>query len=335
MQFANTLDTHDVLSAWKNHNNNEHNPKSTWAMAVIVECQGHSYRKRGSFSLINEDGEQLGVLSGGCLEADIRLMARKCISLNKVLTKEYDGRDETDASYQMGCGGIVWIKFIPLNDTNNHLNLSEVLKCLEQREVVRLGLDYDNLPENYQDNPKSNPQNSQLIDIRSYVNSSHKAQLTIEIVPKIHLLICGGGKDAAPVCQFAKQLGWQVSVWDPRAAYANDKDFVNADTILKESHSVLSDYAAAQKVNFTVLMSHNVTLDAQALNALAHSAINHIALLGPKKRFEDVVAACGVDKSTIKPVLSGPAGLDIGGDLPTSIALSIVAKFHGIAFNKI
>jgi len=319
MQLANTLDTHDVLYAWQEHRNN-----STWAMAVIVECQGHSYRKRGAFSLVNQDGEQLGILSGGCLEADIRLMARKCISLNKVLTKEYDGRDETDSSYQMGCGGIVWVKFIPLNDANNHLNLTEVLECLEQRESVRYGLDHSS----------DNNQKNLPAAIRSYVNSSRDAQLTIEITPKIHLLICGGGKDVTPVCQFAKQLGWKVSVWDPRAAYANKNDLMDADTILKEPFSVLSNYATEMKVNFAVLMSHNVELDTQALSSLASSEINHIALLGPKKRFEDVVAGCDVDRSNIKPNLSGPAGLDIGGDLPTSIALSIVAKFHGIAFNK-
>jgi len=335
MQLANTLDTHDVLSAWQNHS-----PNSTWAMAIIVDCQGHSYRKRGAFSLVNQDGEQLGILSGGCLEADIRLMARKCISLNKVLTKEYDGRDETDASYQMGCGGIVWVKFIPLNDANNHLNLIEVLECLEQRESVRYGLDHglanslDHQSHLKSDHNSQNHNQLQSVDIRSYVNSHHDAQLNVEIKPKIHLLICGGGKDVTPVCQFAKQLGWQVSVWDPRAAYANKNDLVNADTILKEPHSVLATFATKQKVNFAVLMSHSLELDAQALNTLAKTDIKHIALLGPKKRFEDVVAACGEDRSNIKPNLSGPAGLDIGGDLPTSIALSIVAKFHGIAFNK-
>jgi len=316
MQPTHILDTHDVLSAWKNHRS-----KSTWAMAIIVDCEGHSYRKRGAFTLVNQDGEQLGVLSGGCLEADIRLMARKCISLSKVLTKEYDGRDETDASYQMGCGGIVWIKFIPLEHTNNYLNLHKVLDCLEQRESASYGLNYDS-----HDQPK---------DILSYVNSSHNTQLLIDIMPKIHLLICGGGKDATPVCQFAKQLGWKVSVWDPRAAYANSNDLVNADCILKEPYSVLSTYAEKHKVNFAVLMSHNVALDSKALSELADSDINHIALLGPKRRFKDVVAACGVDRSMIKPDLSGPAGLDIGGDLPMSIALSIVAKFHGLAFNKI
>ncbi|MBQ4833928.1 XdhC family protein [Pseudoalteromonas sp. MMG010] len=313
MQSANTLDTHDVLSAWQNHHS-----KSIWAMAIIVDCQGHSYRKRGAFTLINQEGEQLGVLSGGCLEADIRLMARKCLSLQKIMTKEYDGTDENDASYQMGCGGIVWIKFIPLNEHNNYLNLREVLHQLEQRENVIYGLDY----------------NTQENSICSYVNSHHQAQLNVEIMPKVHLLICGGGKDATPVCDFAKQLGWQVSVWDPRAAYANKNDFINADTIIKLSHTKLGHYANTQKVNFSVLMSHSLELDALALASLANSDIKHIALLGPKKRFNEVVVKCALETSAIKPIISGPAGLDIGGELPTSIALSIVAKFHAIAFNK-
>lgn len=325
MQVANILDTHDLLCVWQNHSQN-----TNWAMAIIADNQGHSYRKRGAFCLVNQDGEQLGILSGGCLEADIRLTARKSIALNKILTKEYDGRYETDSSYQMGCGGIVWIKFIPLNDANQHLNLIKVLNCLEQRINVSYGLDFGDSEMNRQTDVKAN----ESTDIQSYVNSAHNAQLTINITPKIHLLICGGGKDATPVCQFAKQLGWQVSVWDPRAAYANKNDLASADTILKEPYSVLANYAYEQKVNFAVLMSHNIGLDAQALNALANSDIKHIALLGPKKRFEDAVAACGINKSNIKPDLSGPAGLDIGGDLPTSIALSIVAKFHAIAFDK-
>ena len=90
--------------------------------------------------LVNQEGEQLGVLSGGCLEADIRLMARKCLSLQKVLTKEYDGRDETDASYQMGCGGIVWIKFIPLNDDKQSLKPRRSTQRLRAKRSYTLWL---------------------------------------------------------------------------------------------------------------------------------------------------------------------------------------------------
>ena len=60
-------------------------------------------------SLIGSEGAQLGLLSGGCLEADVRLNARKVMSGGKALSLRYDGDDEDDLSYHLGigCGGIV------------------------------------------------------------------------------------------------------------------------------------------------------------------------------------------------------------------------------------
>ena len=145
------------------------------------------------------------------------------------------------------------------------------------------------------------------------------------------MLIVGGGKDAIPVCLFAKQLGWQVSVWDPRAAYANKNDFTHADHIIRMPSEELAEYAQRYNVNFAVTMSHNVDIDAKALASLAYSELCHLALLGPKNRFNDVVKATGIPMQDFIPKLSGPAGLEIGGELPTSIALSIVAQFHALA----
>jgi xanthine dehydrogenase accessory factor len=321
-------DTQDVLQTWQADTDSDN-----WAMAIIYRTDGHSYRKTGVFTLVSDSGRQLGVLSGGCLEADIRLMGQKCLGLNKVLTKEYDGRDDEDISYQLGCGGIVWIAFIPLTNGNGKLALDRVLERLTQHQTIDYALQF---------NEKQSDPNSVLVKVESDSDKglfnteppNGGIRLNITIKPKPHLLVIGGGKDAIPVCHFAKQLGWFVSVWDPRGAYGRPEDFADADANLSVEKQQLTAYADDSNVQYSVLMSHNVDIDASALKYLSSAKLKHIALLGPKNRFRDVVKASGINLNVIHPELSGPAGLDIGGDLPSSIALSIVAKFHALEHGK-
>lgn len=49
-------------------------------------------------TLINGYGQQFGILSGGCLESDIVLNARKVMQSGQTLLLEYDGNDEDDWS---------------------------------------------------------------------------------------------------------------------------------------------------------------------------------------------------------------------------------------------
>jgi xanthine/CO dehydrogenase XdhC/CoxF family maturation factor len=309
-----TPDTDDILRIWS-----QNKRESAWAMAIIINTEGHSYRKTGAFALVNEKGEQLGMLSGGCLEADINLMARKCLSLDKIMTKEYDGRDEGDSAYQLGCGGVVWIRFIPLSHSENELGLPDLYKTLKRRQHGHYGIVFD--------------ESSGVTKIAAAGVNLANTNVSMPIKPKIHLLVVGGGKDAIPVCEFAKILSWQVTVWDPRSGYANNADFSMIDSILRTDATSLASVGAEQSFDFAILMSHNVEIDAKALQQLALLSLQHISLLGPKTRFQDVVASAGLDTAKLNVELSGPAGLAIGGDLPSSIALSIITQFHSIAYS--
>ncbi len=307
--------TFDVLAEWQPQRN-----QCQWAMAIIVNTRGHSYRKAGALSLISDSGKQLGLLSGGCLEADIRLTAQKSLHLQRAQIKEYDGRYSDDLAYQIGCGGVVTVLFVPIHKENNFLNLLQVFEKLSLQQMVPYCLNYTmNL--------------GQPINVKANTHGQNGSALSTVFQPKIHLLVAGGGKDAIPVCNFATQLGWNVTVWDPRPSYANPRDFT-LSRIVTSSSSQLKEYVEQHKVQFAVLMTHNVMLDSDVLRALAQTSIAHIAVLGPETRFCDVLYEARLDKKDIKPALSGPAGLEIGGDLPSSIALSIVSYFHATAHGK-
>ena len=67
--------------------------------------------------LVTEDGQLTGAISGGCLEGDALRKALLAISQqqNKLVT--YDTTDEEDNSLgiQLGCNGIVYILFEPID----------------------------------------------------------------------------------------------------------------------------------------------------------------------------------------------------------------------------
>ncbi|MES2697243.1 MAG: XdhC family protein, partial [Verrucomicrobiota bacterium] len=60
-----------------------------------------------------------------------------------------------------------------------------------------------------------------------------------EIDPPTALAIFGAGDDAQPLVRLAKELGWHVTVADPRAAFATAARFPTADAIVAGSADTL------------------------------------------------------------------------------------------------
>jgi xanthine dehydrogenase accessory factor len=79
-----------------------------------------------------------------------------------------------------------------------------------------------------------------------------------------------------------------------------------------------------------VVMSHNLSMDAAALNLLQSAPLEYLALLGPESRRQTVLELAGLSSSELSVPLHSPAGLALGGELPESLALSILAQCHAV-----
>jgi xanthine/CO dehydrogenase XdhC/CoxF family maturation factor len=126
----------------------------------------------------------------------------------------------------------------------------------------------------------------------------------IEILhPPRALIIFGSGADAEPVAQLARAIGWRVEMPRPREAF-DAKDFDAA-----------------------VVMTHNFARDAEILPLLFASPIRYIGLLGPRSRGDELLTETGFPRDGR---FHNPIGLDLGGETPEEIALSIVAEIQSI-----
>jgi xanthine/CO dehydrogenase XdhC/CoxF family maturation factor len=78
------------------------------ALATVVDIVGSAYRRPGAKLLIEEEGDTLGSVSGGCLEADVREVAKAVAASGVPSLRHYNTGDEDVVwGLGLGCNGLV------------------------------------------------------------------------------------------------------------------------------------------------------------------------------------------------------------------------------------
>jgi len=289
-----------------------------WVLASIIETQRSAYRKTGAMMLINSLGKSFGLLSGGCLEADLMRQAQKCWHNNTSITVCYDMQDDSDIAWQLGigCGGLVKVLLQPINSQNNYLDLLTLKSQLDNRNSCFYHID------------TFNTQTSNQV-LSKAVGS---LEPLIAIKPAPALVIFGGGIDAQPLVKMAHALGWYICLIDSRTAYARKAYFKQADLVINQSYNEIEQSLLLPKADAVVIMHHNVTLDAHALQLVKSqgnlASANYLGLLGPQHRTVQVLEKAQLSTADFPNKLANPIGLDLGGELPESIALAILSQAH-------
>ncbi|PKG85098.1 xanthine dehydrogenase [Colwellia sp. 75C3] len=293
-----------------------------WVLASIIETQRSSYRKTGAMMLINSIGKCYGLLSGGCLEADLKRQAQKCWQDETNLTVCYDMQDDSDIAWQLGigCGGLVRVLLQPINRDNNYLDLLTLKNQLDNRNACFYHIDTSTTH-------ATSGNNNQVLS----KDDSSLAPL-VAIKPAPALVIFGGGIDTQPLVKMAHTLGWFICLVDSRTAYARPAYFKEADLVINQDYDELEQSLLLPKADAIVIMHHNVSLDTRALQLVKKQAAlattSYLGLLGPQHRTEKVLAQAQILSTDLPCKLANPIGFDLGGELPESIALAVLSQAH-------
>ena len=313
-----------LLSHWTDNRD-----RHLWVLATIIETDGSSYRKSGAMMLINDMGQYFGLLSGGCLESDIMRQARRCWDNYQNRIIEYDMREEEDLAWQLGigCGGMVRILLQPVHADNHYLKLDEINLYLEQRRTVEYHQQIDEgLPFN-----KVMPTDENSTMVPASVHNNAGVEVFVQqLCPAPLLAVFGAGVDAKPVVSIASELGWQVLLIDSRMGYAKAEFFTKASQIIRLPCDELQDATWLQQIDIALVLTHNIKLDAAALKLLQNSRAKYVGLLGPIHRTDRVLDVANLTRKDLAKPLANPVGLRLGGELPESIALSMLSEAHAV-----
>lgn len=287
-------------------------------LAMIIGTTGSTYKKAGAMMLIDREGAPHGLLSGGCLEEDIAAHARRVAEQNAPARLHYDLDDDSPFGLGMGCRGAVDILMLPLHCADRYGPLTELqaADAADQPATLLIGVEPD---------AGAAFGRCELVDAAAPCPTG---ALRLAFTPRPQLLMVGAGMDAGPVHDSAAALRWRVTGYDHRSGLLTPERFPHADALVAGPPAAIAERLDLARYDAAVLMSHNIDHDVAYLRALATVPWTYIGLLGPASRRQEALQKAGLDEQVFNGALHGPAGLDIGGRQPESIALSIVAGIH-------
>ncbi|HMN43391.1 MAG TPA: XdhC family protein [Povalibacter sp.] len=316
-------------------------------LATIIHTIGSTYRKAGAQMLIAQDASAAGLLSGGCLEADLVERSRKVLETGNASIAEYDTRSSDDLIWGigLGCEGAMRILLTRLNAANDYEPYAFVDRCRNRHIAGSIALVTASTNPRFalgaafrSDEPGALPAAVQTAIASAGSAATVNADdiefliVPVELPPK--LLILGAGPDAMPLVEIAGLMGWHITVLDHRPAYAIVDRFPRARSVELRPAATLSGFLDGTRFDAAVVMSHHLTSDEAYLAALADSAIPYIGLLGPAPRRVRLMNDIGERATRFGNRLYGPIGLDIGAKTPESIALAIVAEIQAVLANR-
>jgi xanthine dehydrogenase accessory factor len=310
--------------------------ESPAALATVVGVEGSSYRQPGARMLIRADGRSWGGVSGGCLESDVARRGRIVIETSQPQVGVYETADDDGSpGASLGCGGRIEI-LIQRVDAKQPGILAAMTAAVRQRKLCRATTvirsqsgDAGNSIIQIANQPTlcniADPILAATIE-RELKNFSGEARnvrlpsadvLLESIIPPQSLFIFGDGTDVIPMVEFAKGLGWHVTVISTRGQFAG------ADVVTNDIIEPTPDSAA-------VIMNHNLRRDTAALKAAVRSGCRYVGLLGPRRRSERMMQSLGITDSESHRWIFPPMGLDIGAKTPEQIALAVLAEILAV-----
>ncbi len=331
-----------------------HRADDALILGTVIATEGSTYRKPGAMMLIAADGSHRGLISGGCLESDLAQHARQVFKDGETHNVTYDLSADKDLVWGLGigCDGVIELMLQRLESDGGFGFLHALETAWKARRDGVLGLviassDPHHPVGNFafdcgEDFRAGDAELIGNIHVPSTIHDLSRRfwleriaapqgsvdMLLVPVIPPPALLVCGAGIDAVPVVRLAVEMGWDCTVADHRPGFASTERFPDSADVRLLQADALATSIDLGHIDATIIMSHNLEHDRQYLAQVVTARVPYIGLLGPRARRDRLLAEIKAVNGEAGLHVHGPAGLDIGAEMPESIALAIIAEIH-------
>jgi xanthine dehydrogenase accessory factor len=324
------------------------------ALATVVHVAGSAPRSPGAALVVSQSGAMVGSVSGGCVEAAVVAECLRALKTGQISRSAFGISDEQAWEVGLACGGIIEILIEPLTPLTSTFLCQTVRPLLDHEREWALAIVLDgpqagarwivNAAE-VESAPVQATIASQVLrdsrlllevgrsEIRTYtLDDTPTAVFIATYRPAPHLIIVGGVHIATVLCVCAKQLGFTVTIIDPRSAFATRERFPLADDLLHAWPDEALPTLRLDHTTFVAVLTHDPKLDDPAIIAALKSPVRYIGVLGSKAtqaRRRVRLQEQGLSAAELGR-LHGPIGLPLGGKTPGEIAISILAEIIAV-----
>ncbi|WP_053959811.1 XdhC family protein [Sulfobacillus thermosulfidooxidans] len=297
-------------------------------LAMILRVKGSSYQRPGAKMMMDKAGKMVGTLSGGCLEGDLWQWSKEVMTSKTPKIVVYDLANDDPWGLGIGCKGVIDVLLLPI-DANAFWQ--DILQVVHDRqpfaliyEKTRMNLSAvsnervwgDFLPKDIVEQARALLQDPKVLSL-----SDPPCEYVIDPLGEdASLVICGAGYDAGCVAELADQVGFEITMIDPKSQW-NTKDVGSLTRLVKRPRELMGQMKEKQ---FWLIMNHHQALDEEALHVALHSSPQFVGVLGPYDRTCEMLVHIGHVLSD--GPLYAPVGLDLGAETPREVAVSIVSQ---------
>ena len=320
--------------------------------ATLVEVLGSAPLPLGATMWVHEDGGLEGSVTGGCVEGALAEEAHAVLAGRPPRVSTFGISDELAGDVGLMCGGTVRIFVGEVDDTEpvraalsaaqegraavlatlldgpsagrrmaivdgevvGSLGAGDLLDSSVAREAAGLVAQGASMIRRYGDDGAVMGD-----DLRVFVHA---------FAPPPRMVIVGAIDFSAALAAMARELGYDVSICDPRTAFASSTRFSRAATVVTkwpDEHLPSLDLGPRDAV---LVFSHDPKLDEPALIAALRTGAGYIGALGSRRtqaaRRERLLAA-GVSEADADRIVA-PCGLDLGASTPAETAVSVLGE---------
>lgn len=312
------------------------------ALATVVGTWGSAPRQPGAKMAISASGKIAGSVSGGCLEGAVYEEGMRVIRGAPPKFLHFGVSNDLAWEVGLSCGGEVDLLVEELGPPHRQL-----LEALRQESPVVLAsrikgaeplgaseLLVEGAPGGFGGRVgevlrAEEPRRLEL---------APSGEFFLEPYPRpAHLYIFGGVHIAIPLVQYAKSLGFRVTVVDARAKFADRARFPQADEVIHAWPDEVLPRLQLDRSSYVVILTHDPKFDDPTIRAALQTEARYIGAIGSRKthreRVERLIAQ-GVDATSLRERVRAPIGLDLGAATAEETALAILAEMVAARHGK-
>lgn len=335
----------DALRVW-------HAEGRRLALATLVEAAGSAPRPIGARVLVADDGRMAGSVSGGCVEGAVIDEALRAIGDGRSRLLHYGISDEVSWDVGLTCGGEIDVFLEPLDGArlNRFLAVAEAVTAerpVGTAAIVRgpdalLGTWLAVYPDSVDGTWPLSGTDDLVARIRASLGAIHPRSslatsgegqmiFTGIIAPPPRAWLIGADHVAVHLARFLATAGFRPIVVDPRASFADPVRFPDAEVRVAWPDEALAGETLGGR-DYVVIISNDPKIDEPALAFALAADPAYIGAIGSRHKQEErraLLLANGVSEERLGH-LHAPIGLDLAGNEPAELALSIAAELVAV-----
>jgi xanthine dehydrogenase accessory factor len=307
------------------------------ALATVVDTRRSAPRPVGTKMAVNEHGEVVGGVSGGCVEGAVVEIADRVIAGEQPRLAHFGITDSEAWDVGLQCGGEidVWVqsyrpgRFAQIAGAGGRA--AEVTLLEGASPGAKLLVQADGARSGTLGAPELDDEATRVANELLWTDASvRRGQLFVDIAaPPPRLIMFGAVDIAGSLSTLARDAGWRPYVVDPRARFATRERFPDAEEVITAwPEEALARLGGIDPATSLAVLTHDPKLDDAVLQIALRSPARFIGAMGSKRaqaRRRERLLAAGFGEQELER-MSAPLGLDLGAISGEETALSILAE---------